>query len=613
MGARKNTNTKKSRPQKITRIARKRAQRAERLRESNGITRKPLKRKAVNSRLREIIAYDLETTSIKAGTPKPLYLTAYGADLSVSVAVNGIDHLGELLRERLLVDEYRNARFVAWNGNGYDVFFVAAALLHFPEYELRPYLTRSKSLRGLRVIDKRDRRRKWEFLDGIAMTGIVGKTLKSFIEIFAPEYGKLEGPNFDTEQFNADNEKHRRYAERDSEGLFHAMQRAQSIVYENLGVPLNPTIGNTGIKIFSRNIPEGVQCWPCANSVVKLIRDYVMRGGFCYCARRYEGPVWKYDINQAYAAAMRDCWLPSGRCMHVRVYDRLHICGIWRVTARKRDNRIPFYYRTLDKRSVFGIDGIDETWLTSVEIDQLRAEKWDLTIHEGYAWDSQFRMQEYVDKLESLRMNAPGGPSGAQGSMIKAIGNNSYGKTVETLDGIELIFSAEKPEGFHEYQVEDDTLRHVFFRFNDPVPREYHLPQIGAFITAHVRMEVRRAALQNVKAWLYADTDCVIFSEPCELNLDAKRYGFWKQEAAGESYRIIAKKVYADFGAVVKHAKGMNVKRLTATDFDRWYRGEAPIQQQLHRNNFLKVMTGFDMFVSRSRVGEIIDTKREKR
>lgn len=594
---------KPPRDRRIDKIAHKRARLAERKREWKGQTRKPFKRKETNARLKPMIAYDLETTRIAKGTPSPLYLTAFGASVSVSARIRDTMHLAEILRERLLVEDFKGARFIAWNGNGFDVFLIGAALLHTEQYELRPYLTRSKSLRGLRVKCRKSGC-TWEFLDGIAMTGIVGMNLDKFLKVFAPEYQKLDAPDWEREEFDADNAAHVRYAERDSEGLYYAMQRAQSIVYDTFGVPLQPTIGNTGIRIFSRHIPPEVQVWAPSLKVVDLIRRYVMRGGFCFCVRRYQGPVWKYDLNQAYAAAMRDTWLPSGRCMHVNKYHRFASCGIYRCVAEHSQNKIPFYYKTLAGDAVVAMRRIEQTWLTSIEIDQLMREGWRFNIVEGYIWDAQFQMREYVNRLEHLRMNAPGGPSGAQGLMVKAIGNNSYGKTVETLDGIELLLAHDCPDGFFSYQAEDDMLQHVWCRFTSPQPREYHQPQIGSFITAHVRMEVRRAALQNPDAWLYADTDCVIFSEPVELNLDPKRYGFWKQEEAGAEYRIIAKKVYASADGSTRHAKGMNVKRLSGKDFDDWLAGKPPTQRQLHRNNFLKVMTGFDMFVERVKTGE---------
>lgn len=592
-----------------------------RMGERNGGGKKPMKRKEGRARApKPIIAYDLETTRIREGTPDPLYITWHGEATIGSLKVTDLAHLGEIVVSRLLVPENNGARFVAWNGNNFDVYLIAAALLSNKDYVMRPYLTRSKNLRGLRVtrqLKEKDpktgkpKNLSWEFLDGIAMTGIIGATLKKFLATFAPSFQKLDGPDFEKEEFRSDNPDHVKYAERDSEGLYHGMVKAQSIVLDTFGIPLYPTIGNTGIRIFQRNIPRDVTVWEPPYTALQHIRNTVMRGGFCFCVRRYRGPVWKYDLNQAYAAAMRDAWLPAGKCIHTRTVNKYANAAIYRIEATNPKNTVPFYYRDAEGDSVFGMKEISDTWITNEEHAQLAREGWKINVIEGYFWDEVFNMKDYVNQLESLRMNAEGGPSGAQGLMVKAIGNNSYGKTVEKLDGLELVLAAECPEGFYRYQEEDDPFQNVWAKLNKPVPREYHQPQLGSFITAHVRMVVRRAALLAGSSWLYADTDCIIASRPVSLNLDPKRYGFWKLEEDGTEYIVVNKKVYAKADGTVKHAKGLNVRHLTTDDFARWYAGAPPMQSQIQKQNFVKVMTGFDMFATRVKVGEKTDRKSE--
>lgn len=577
---------------------------------------------SARKKLRPMIAYDLETTRIGAGTPRPLYITACGENFWISGSLSGLNDLTAILVNRFLVPETVGHRFVAWNGNNFDVYFIGMALLKSSEYLLRPYLTRSKNLRGLRVIKRQYRdgvevtghkgvkEISWEFLDGISMTGMTGRSLKRFLETFAPEYGKLDGPDFEHEDFDSGNPDHVRYAERDSEGLYHALVKAQQIVFDNFAIGLKPTIGNMAIKILQRFIPHGVECWRPPVAALRVIRDQVMRGGFCFCVRRYVGPVWKYDLNQAYAAAMRETWLPEGRCIWSRERNIYAAVYIARVRAVNPFNRIPFYYRDMEKgASVFGLQEIGETWLTSIEIEQLEREGWKVEIFETWFWTGRFNLAAYVNKLEDLRTGNGRDPKDSQGELIKAIGNNSYGKTVERLDGLELIMSAEEPEGFAPYPVFDDSdssLSYIWFRFVDPVFREYHQPQIGAFITAHVRMRVRKAALLSPDTWLYADTDCVMFrdSQTSRLDIDQKRYGAWKIEEEGTEFLIAAKKVYASSDGNTRHAKGLNVRKMRTEDFERWVAGAPPEQVQAQRQNFVRVMAGFDMFVERLRVGE---------
>lgn len=600
---------------------------------------RPLRRKEtpdldrVMRNLKPIIAYDLETTNIAKGTPKPLYLTAFGETFQFSGEIVGTRHLGEVITVRFLDPELAGTRFVAWNGNKFDVYFVALALLRNPDYLLRPYLTRGKSLRGLRVIlrqfdkngteitaKKGTKEISWEFLDGMAMLGIM-KSLKSkidkstgektpgFLSTFAPAYDWQGGPHFDEdESFNPRNPEHVRYAERDSEGLYYGLMRAREITLQNFHIDLCPTIGNMAIKILQRFMPKRTECWKPPVPALRVIRDQVMRGGFCFCVKRYRGPVWKYDINQAYAAAMRDAKLPAGRCMFSRSrnpYARVYIA---RVRGKNFRNRVPFYYRDMEtKKSVFGLQEIGDTWLTSIEIEQLEREGWRLEIGESWFWDDHFSLKEYVDTLEQLRINAPGGPKSAQGDMMKYVGNNSFGKTVEQFDGLELVMSAEAPEGFSSYMPEEsDGLEYIWFRIAKPMLREYHQPQIGAFVTADVRMRLRRAALLDPDAWLYGDTDCVMFtqSQTDKLEIDPGKYGAWKIEEEGTVYLIANKKTYSSADGRTKHAKGLNVRYLTTEDFEKWVAGEAPSQSQVQRQNFVKVLSGFDMFISREKVGE---------
>lgn len=575
-----------------------------------------------------MIAYDFETTRIEKGTPRPLYITAYGENpkMWLEKPIRNMSHLHQILVNDFLTEDYDGIKFVAWNANNFDAYFVAAALLNDATYTIRPYLTRSKSLRGMRIYlteylndngEYPKDKPSWEFLDGMAMLGFAGLPLSKFLDNFAPDHKKLTGTiNFDTETFDAKNKSHCAYAMRDSEGLYHGMVKAQNILLERFNQPVTVTMGGACIKIFQANLPKETVVFAPPDELESIIRDYAMRGGYCYCVKRYQGPVWKYDLNQAYAAAMRESKLPSGYVNHVEGRVR-EGCEVYfaRITATKPNNQIPFYYRTLINgriKSQFSLNEIHDTWLTSIEIEQLQSEHWEIKIFESWCYSDSFSMVEYVDKLETIRTTCEGGPSGPIGTMVKGVGNHSYGKTVEKIEPIAYLLSAANPPGYLPvYDGDDvDPLDHVFYQdIEDQRPKHYHQPQLGAFITAHVRMVVRRAALINPSAWLYADTDCVVFSQNVtkELDIDAKRYGAWKIEESGTDFQIIAKKVYINLSDGVGHAKGLNVKRLKTADYDAWFRGTPPIQEQVQRQNFLVAMQGGEMYRSQIRSGTSVE------
>lgn len=555
---------------------------------------------------RRFVAYDFETTRIQAGTPRLKYLTAYngkpGEDFWFSGEVKSLAQLSEILETKFLTAENKNTRFIAWNGNRFDGTFIAAALMGNPKYYIEPYHTKSKTIRGHLIVNVATGD-KWEFLDGIAM--LYQMKLSEFLKSFAPDYLKLDAPDWSVEDFNPKNKKHVEYAERDSIGLWHGMEKARAIVLDEFNVDLAPTIGNTAIKIFTHNIPHGVKVREPRKVVTDIIRNVVMRGGYCQTVPKRIGPTWKYDINQAYAAAMRETPLPAGAAIPIKRYSDVPACAIWRITATHATNIIPFYYKCATSQLArFDSREITDTWITSSEYRQLRDEGWRIKVREGYWFDQSFSMAGYVDQLEALRVGAPGGPKSALGIVVKAIGNNSYGKTVTRLSGLKLAAAACRPPGYSDYQDPNDTHQHLYFKQEAPQLRAYHQPHIGAFITAYVRMVVRRAALLDPTAWLYADTDSVWFSrEPKGLHVHPTEYGAWKLESDGEDYAIIDKKVYYKLDGSEIKAKGMNIKNLNLEAMQSWYGGEIPVQQQIHQNSFVNVMRGSEMYIMRTRRG----------
>lgn len=607
-----------------------------------------------------LCAYDYETTRIERGTPRPLYITAFGRQINMRYesSIDSMMHLQNILVNNFLTEENHGTKFIAWNGNNFDAYFTAAALVTHPDFVLRPYLTRSHSLRGIRVVRLEDCNRKnapcWEFLDGIAVLGLVGVKLGKFLSTFAPDLPKLEGTiDFEVEEFDSGNAAHRAYAMRDSEGLDFAMHKAQDILMENFDQPLAVTMGGACIKILKANLPEDVVVRPNSEKLNGIIRHYAMRGGYCYCVRRYEGPVWKYDLNQAYAAAMRESLLPSGGAVHtsnairkvpsdgsefqtaktVMVEAAVYIV---RIEAWNEANKIPFYCRSSvggRMRSMFAIGHIPDTWVTSNEHKQLMSEGWRITIKESYAWSGAFNLKDYVDKLERKRMACEGGPSGSEGTIYKCVGNHSYGKLLEENENVSYILAADCPPGFvpHYPDGEENPIKHIYEQRDDDVhPKDYHQPHVGAFITAHVRMVVRRAALMDSDSWLYADTDCVVFSRDVtsRLDIDPKRYGAWKVEESGTDYQLIAKKVYvkkvdaqtaldwdhpdkatreAARAKVKGSAKGLHVKKVSPDMFTNWLNGTPPIQQQVQRNNFMKVIQGAEMYRLQTRQGTAVE------
>lgn len=543
-----------------------------------------------------LIAYDFETTPIPrtpqdSMTLEPRYLTAYGESFRFSREVRTYETLAAILREHFLVPELRGARFVAWNGNRFDARLCFEAVgAHLEEYIVFPYIAGKGGLRGARIERRDDPKMSWEFLDGVAMTGLVGRPLSFFLERFAPDYQKLTGTiDFERERFNPRNPAHVAYAERDSEGLYYGLVRADEILLALSGRGLQCTIGNSGIKYFTSKIPHDVKVWPVRGRLHDAMRGAGYRGGYVYVSKQYDGPVWSYDLNSAYPAAMREQDLPCGDSVYTLAYDSerpgAYFCYLSRATRAPH----PFYVkdvteRRMPPRETFG-EGV-ETFLLSCEIDTLRRHGWTVDIREGWFWKESFRMNAMIDEIEHVRQTCEGGSSGPIGLMMKSLANCSYGKSAEVVMPLRVVIAKKCPEHFNAYRIEDPMLKYYWCAFEEEGSggKPYHRPQIASFITASVRCKLYDAIMAAPDAFLKADTDSVAFSHDVVLDIHPSRFGAWKQENDGNRHIILGKKVYAaqhgdDWSFV---CKGLSTRRLSVEIYERWFRdGCPPVQDQV--------------------------------
>lgn len=571
---------------------------------------KPMKRRRSRMIDRPMIAYDLETTPITAGeTPTPLYLSLCDGERTWGIAVDGLPALASAVRDQMLVPERVGCRYVAYNANRFDAYLVARAMATDPAYHVEPWLAKNHAFRGMMIREVANPKHKWYFSDPMAMYGYEG-SLASFIEVYAPEYAKL---SIDVCNFTVDNQEHVEYALNDAEALYHATIAAAGYLHQVTGQPVQNTIGKSAVRYFESQMPEGVLVWRAPASAERAIKLSI-RGGFVHCPGVYEGVVWKYDINQAYAGAMRHP-LPSGRCIWTRTIQP-GLLGIYRcLISRPLPSPVPFVIRDLDGRPHYTAGDPVEGWITTPELDYLYRHGWSVTPYEGWFWTDSFTMSEMVDRLERARRTCPGGPSGPLGKMYKAVGNNAYGKTLEQHDGIRLVFASERPDGYKPYMEEDSAYDGIWFRIDEVKHETYHRPQLGAFITSYVRVQIMDAAMGMSDQYVYADTDCVVFRRPAShLDIHPTRYGAYKQEVAGEEYLFITKKVYCSTESAepsVRHAKGLHARWLTLSDFRLWARGTPPDQQQTQRANILAVLAGQAMFRALRRQGSFVPIRLE--
>lgn len=527
---------------------------------------------------------DTEVRSIE-----PRYLTAYGEytpthkhRLLCSARVDTFKATTAAFRT-LWRDLLPGTQLFAYNANRFDLRLFMQALAS-SEFTLEPFASRVAGLRGAVV---RLGRKRVYLLDPIAALGM-NCNLATFLAVFAPKYPKGE-LDFESTSFDGTNPAHVAYAENDSRALFFAMRKASSVVRSITGQTLRPTIGSLAIRAFMSRMPKTAILPALRPECYDVIRRIVMRGGYVV-SRKYKGPLWSYDINQAYAFAMRECKMPAGRALPVRseVPNRP---GCYRVFLwRTPSSPVPYVVREIappyTMRETFGT-GI-ETWLTNDEIACLRSHHWVVDVKEGYVFERSFSMRSFVNGLEARRKRYDS--KHPVNVLCKSVGNNAYGKTLQEAVDTRIVLSNRRPKnGAPLCEASPEAAPIPGFWIvpeTKDTRRKFERPQIGAWITAYVRTTIFDAIMLAPDSFVKADTDSVAFTHPVELPISTWRYGAWKIESDGDEHIVVAKKVY---WSEKKHAaKGMRIKHLTGPDYERWYLGDVPEQEQVQLMSWRK-------------------------
>jgi hypothetical protein len=535
-----------------------------------------------------IVAYDFETTRIptKDGdemTVHPLYIAFHGKTIRYATPLfESYDQTADAFRH--IWPQLENGTMLcAYNANRFDLRIAMQSFIE-TEFTVEPFASRVAGLRGAIL---RKGRKRVLMLDPIAMLGMQCD-LRTFIAVFAPNYPKGE-IDFGSVTFDPDNPDHVAYAKRDAEALYHAMQKASTVVRAITGRNLAATIGALAIRTFMSRMPRSAVVPALRPEQYRIVRRIIMRGGYV-ASRRFRGKLWTYDLNQAYAFAMRSCSMPSGRCLPTNTY-RSGIPSFFRCVLTRCDRSpVPYIVRTCEKPYLM-IETYGErceTWLTNDEIDCLRRHHWTVETISGYAFEGSFSMRQFVNGLEARRRHFP--KDHPVNIICKYIGCNAYGKTLQEPITTRIVLSRVPLQGAFPLCEDDAGGRPIPGFWIVPETKDtrrcFERPQIGAWITAFVRCTVFDAIMQAPDAFVKADTDSVSFSRPIALPISSWRYGEWKIESAGDFHIVVAKKVY--WSASKHAAKGLRIRELTREDYERWHLGQVPSQEQIQLVNWKK-------------------------
>lgn len=278
------------------------------------------------------------------------------------------------------------------------------------------------------------------------------------------------------------------------------------------------------------------------------------KGGFTYLKGGYSGRDFGkgivLDVNSLYPSVMYERPMPYGEAIYFQgkyEYDEIYNLHIQHFSCQFELKKgyiptiqikhnlafIPTEYLTSSAGEVV------EFAMTNVDLELFFAhyDVWDITYYDGWKFKSSTTMfRDYIDKWNSVKVQATKDGNGGLRTIAKLMLNNLYGKFATNPHVRSKI----------PYLGEDDV---IHFALGEDEHRDAIYIPVGCFVTAWARYKTITSAQKCYDRFIYADTDSLhlIGTEiPEGLDIDDTRLGAWKIESEFTRARFIHQKCYIE-------------------------------------------------------------------
>jgi hypothetical protein len=474
----------------------------------------------------------------------------------------------------------------AHNGAGYDFkYLLDAESLILPQgWQYHPISTAMTDI-GMKLV------RNKEVVELHDFYKIAPAKLEKLTEMFDVRHKKLIGAiDFETEQYNPKNPKHREYLLHDCLGYYEVIEAFTKIWTEHFGTPLGWTTPASAMKAWKAKIPEGHVYFRMHSEYRDYFRECYYGGynypGYNSWKQTGDETLIGWDVNSMYPAMMLQ-GVPVGQPTHTTKYIS-GLPGFYSIHAIVPDDTpMPILPYTNVKAQRFFPTGEFDTKCTSVEIDRARELGYTITVKEGYFFQKTEKIFDEIIKIcMEIRLNPK-----YQGTVIeyiaKLVQNALYGKFGSSEWNTKYIVSEAMPDGDDWMNAVDiftgEILEKVWQRFEE-VDVPYLHPEWAAWITALARVTLSQLAEQFAQRGklVYIDTDSVKAlvkpSDNIAVDEDPHRYGAWKRELEADEWYCAGPKTYTyhdiHTDEWVVHSKGVPQKLVTSDMIRRASQGE---------------------------------------
>lgn len=456
------------------------------------------------------------------------------------------------LVDEIMRPKYRNFRFTAHNGGGYDFGFIISELMD-REHE---WDMMTKGNGDVFYMEIRDRHGKPRYLqDSMAL---MPRGLDSLTEAFAPDHAKLDFDATDLPAsyglLGADEQAElSKYLKRDCTALRRVLEEFTGIVRELTGGKCGPqlTVGSTTVAAYQtafmadediplKGIVSSDNGAAGTQNPENCFREAYFGGRtevYKMAAPESEGPFYHYDVNSLYPAAYTESSLPAGEIYEWnspdtdRLLDEMtEYGGAVKITGNVPDDTdlpvLPAYLETeaSNPPKVVFPTGPISGWYMLREVRYAReiGALEDVEVERTVAAHNYRPFENYGESLYTLKKDIDKDENPGKYKVVKFLLNSFYGKfgmdrkqsqvvrrDTEELEGYPPEGMTTIGDGQSEIELSDRGV----FEEEDRAEAAYILPRIASAITAEARILMhkwfRRVKAEGGRIW-YCDTDSIV-------------------------------------------------------------------------------------------------------
>lgn len=480
------------------------------------------------------------------------------------------DFVDEVMRPK-----YRNMRFVAHNGGGYDFGFIIAELVRRD----RNFDLLTKGNGDMFYIDVRDDHDKpRHFQDSFAL---MPRSLDSLSRSFL---GKDEQKlDFDVDQINTQenmDDEHwnqmMNYLKRDCVALNKVLQEFTSIIEElsdgQCGCQL--TMGSTTMSMYQTAFMEDEETSKienCHKPGLEVNPEDCFRssyyGGRTEVFRMNGNPddfedvdeLYHYDVNSLYPTAYTKTRMPVGDVIHIggdnKVLEKEDYGGVAYIQGIvPEDVDIPVLPSRVnpgkaEEKVVFPTGKVEGWYMLreiryAMEVDALE----DVDVQDSYLSKYGKPFQNYGESLYEMKQSIDSHENPGKYKVVKLLLNSFYGKfgmdreqgQIQKLEPEEMKETAYRP-------VSDGNMESLgIVEIPDQAESDYILPRIASAITSEARIMIHKWFMRTKdrggRIW-YCDTDSIVTD--VELP-EGEKLGEMDLEGKIEESYFLRPKTYAE-------------------------------------------------------------------